>query len=571
MPHNHCLPENQTRTLYRSACPRHVVTYELDMPEDDRRHMFRLNEAVRQAGNSMAGLLSRRIAQMKRTKAYRALQKDYAWNAEHLKKLEKDSPAYKACSRKLSAIGKKMSAMQKAYGVTWEDVRKSASRAAADYSIPYVFALTRAEDIWRGAEKILYQGAESIGFRRWGDFPVMRAKRIDRQIMLGTTPTGELEVRMTGFAPMRLIIPRKDWFLTDEAEAILRFLEHPEQEAEAVADMEQTGEVVPVFRPCYCAIECRKIRRKLRVYVQIAVSAPPVRKLDRFGCSRYVRGTGRVGNDVGTQSVASVSGSTVELENLAERRPGLLEEHEHRKRILLQKMDRSRRAMNPDRYNKDGTYKKGSHGPWKRSNAYRRAAAELKELFRRDAASRLYANRELANHMRSLGDVIIVEPPNANALAKRSKKGAERQDKVSTVRTKDGRTKEVRKFRRKKRFGRSVGRRSPAGYQAELKKKFGSGYHEVPGKTYRASQYDPFKDDYAKKKLSERWHHLPDGRKVQRDIMSAFLLYCADDQFETIDRGRCLAAFDTFWELHRDCIAWIVQNHLHICNSGITV
>lgn len=570
MAHTHCLPENKTRTMYRAACGKHAAVFELDMAEDQKRRMFNLNDRVRRAGNDMAGMMSRRMEQMKRTKAYRALQKDYAWNAEHRKRLEKDSPAYRACSGCLSAIGKEMATMQKQFGVTWDALRIYSADTASKYGIPSVFALTRAEDIWRGIEKVLYRDGRKTGFRKRGSLPMMRAKQIDRLVLLKIEADGSLAVHMKGFDPMELMVPEKDLLLMEEAGRIRDFLEHPEQEMLAVSGMEKTGEIVPVCRPCCCAVKCEQIRGRLRVYVHVTVAAPPVLKRDRDGRPHLVRGKGRVGNDVGTQSVASVSGSTAQLENLAERSPGLLEKHERRKRILQQKMDRSRRAMNPDRFNRDGTYKKGSHGPWKQSRAYRRAAAELHELCRRDADSRLYANRELANHMRSLGDVVIVEPPNASALAKRSKKDAERQEKVSTVTTKDGRTKEVRKFRRKKRFGKSVGRRSPAGYQAELKKKFGSGYHEVPGMTYRASQYDPFLDAYIKKKLSERWHHLPDGRKVQRDIMSAFLLYCADDQFEAIDRSRCLAAFDQFWKLHQACIARIVQNHLHICNSGIT-
>ena len=45
--------------------------------------------------------------------------------------------------------------------------------------------------------------------------------------------------------------------------------------------------------------------------------------------------------------------------------------------------------------------------------------------------------------------------------------------------------------------------------------------------------------------------------------------YCADEHFETIDRSRCIREFENFWESHQNCIRQIVENHLHICNSGI--
>lgn len=175
----------------------------------------------------------------------------------------------------------------------------------------------------------------------------------------------------------------------------------------------------------------------------------------------------------------------------------------------------------------------------------------------------------MANRLRMEGNELIVEPSNASAIAKRSRRKAERQDKISPVTKKEGRTIQIRKYKKKRRFGGSIGKRSPASFQTALKTKFGSGYHEVPQMTYRASQYDFMRCVYIKKKLSERWHVLPDGRRVQRDIMSAFLMYCADNNIESIDRERCIAAFERFWRMHEDCIAEIVQNHLHICNSGI--
>ena len=64
----------------------------------------------------------------------------------------------------------------------------------------------------------------------------------------------------------------------------------------------------------------------------------------------------------------------------------------------------------------------------------------------------------------------VNEPMEFSALAKRSK-NTERQDKLSEVKKKDGSVKTVRKYKRKKRFGKSVNDRSPGLFQIRLKQK----------------------------------------------------------------------------------------------------
>lgn len=587
------LPENKKCSAYRRACPRHVVEFELAATEDQKRRLFRLNERVRRGSNDAVGEMRKHLEQMKRTKKYRALQKDYKWKADHMDTLKKkfdnsadakngakfegskDYPTYRKLESEKKKTGKAMSEMQKEYKVTQSDLEASLITASKNYGFPYAIAQTRSDDIWAGVEKILYRGAKDLHFRQFEDFPIMAAKDAQHTFVLKVDRKAERLVISVDFLGkdyvFPFIVPEKDYFLVDEYNAILDYLEHDgaEQEKEAVARMEATKEVVPVFRPCYCAIRCQKIRGRLRCYVQITVAADPMPKYDRYGRRRHELGKGRVGCDIGTQSVAACADKAVNLFNLGERNQDALREDRMRKAFLLRKMDASRRKTNPDRYNKDGTYKKGSHDPWVRSNKYRKYKAELREIDRKEAATRMYANRENANYLRSLGDVLITESSNTKALAKRSQKKAERQDKESVIKKKDGTEKVVRKFKRKKRFGKSIGSRSPGQFQAELKKKFGSGYHEVPIATYRASQYDFELDDYIKKKLSERWHNLSDGRRVQRDLMSSFLMYCADDEIQHIDRNRCLAKFDEFWKMHQACVERIVNKHLRICNSGI--
>lgn len=340
-------PENEARAVYRKACPRHVVTFELDIDEDEKRQLAALNERVRKAGNSVAGPLKRRIGQMKRTRKYRKLQKNYSWHVEHLKGLEQGSGRWKTLDAERAAIAKEMSAMQHEYGVTWGNARLDMAAAAKEYGIPSVFALTRGEDIWKGVEKVLFSDGKNIHLQQRGDLPVMRAKQAER-IIIPKARDGRLVFSMDGHPAMPVKLPEDDYFLQDEHDAIVSYIMHPEEETFAVRQFAETGELTPVFRPCYCQVKVRTIRGRLRVYMEVCIAALPCRKRDRSGNPRHdFSKKGRVGCDVGTQSVASVSDVAVHLQNLGERNEGSLKDNAHKRAYILRKADQSRRGMNP--------------------------------------------------------------------------------------------------------------------------------------------------------------------------------------------------------------------------------
>lgn len=73
---------------------------------------------------------------------------------------------------------------------------------------------------------------------------------------------------------------------------------------------------------------------------------------------KHLCGDGIVGCDIGTQTIAYTSDHVVGLENLAER-GNSIRCVERQQRLVQRAMDRSRRAMNPDNYNADGTIRKG--------------------------------------------------------------------------------------------------------------------------------------------------------------------------------------------------------------------
>ena len=177
---------------------------------------------------------------------------------------------------------------------------------------------------------------------------------------------------------------------------------------------------------------------------------------------------------------------------------------------LQRQIDVSTRKTNPDKFNEDGTCRKRSEWKekhWTFSKNCLRKKAKLRELYRRKSAYAKCRHENLLNRMILSASSFVNEPMEFSALAKRSKK-TERQDKLSEVKKKDGSVKMVRKYKRKKRFGKSVNDRSPALFQTRLKQKcaqYGLAYMETDKWKYRASQYDHDLDAYIKVELSRRF------------------------------------------------------------------
>lgn len=237
----------------------------------------------------------------------------------------------------------------------------------------------------------------------------------------------------------------------------------------------------------YCRICRRFIKGKYKYYVQLVMQGkPPVKFDNETGEVKHCIGTGDVGIDIGTSTVAVVSRTESKLIELADK----VQNIEKEKRRTLRKMDRSRRAMNPDNYNENGTIKnQGSRKvTWIKSNHYLKLEVELRELYRKQTDIRKYQHEVLANEILALGDTFYVEDMNFQALAKRSKK-TEKNDN---------------------------------------------------GK-------------YKKKKLSQRWNffsYKDTDIKVQRDLYSAFLIMNISEDLATFDLDKCDSRFEAFLKQH---------------------
>jgi transposase len=244
---------------------------------------------------------------------------------------------------------------------------------------------------------------------------------------------------------------------------------------------------------------CRLIRRRAssercqgadahgyRYCVQLILEGEPYQK------PKHAPGSDIIGLDIGPQTLAIVSQEQEArlITFCDELRPNARE-----RRRLQRRLDRQRRANNPEHYDEQGRCKPGRKR-WNESRNYQKTRQRLAAQERRLAAHRKSLHGRLAHEIVQIGTTITIE--------KTSYKGWQR------------------------RFGRSIGLRAPGMFVEHLKRtvaKTGGMLREVSAFDTRLSQYCHGCRCYVKKPLSQRWHHCPCGiGPVQRDLYSATLL-----------------------------------------------
>jgi transposase len=167
-------------------------------------------------------------------------------------------------------------------------------------------------------------------------------------------------------------------------------------------------------------------------------------------------------------------------------------------RLLQRALDRSQRAMNPDKYNPDGTIQRGQK-KWSRSKRYLKLQTEVAELYRKQAAHRKSVQGELANDILVLGNCIKLEKVSYQGFQKL--------------------------------YGKAVGMNAPANLQGILTRKA----ENARGRVEKINTFDTqlsqtcLCGNIQKKPLHQRTHacsHCGLGTQevpVSRDLFSAFL------------------------------------------------
>lgn len=282
----------------------------------------------------------------------------------------------------------------------------------------------------------------------------------------------------------------------------------------------------------FCRIVRKEIKGKYKHYVQLVMEGIPPMKVNKNTGEVNSVGCGDVGIDIGTRTIAIASKYDCKLYELAP----TVDKIDRELKLIQRKMDRSRRSTNPNKYNEDGTIKKGNRDKWNVSNKYLKLKSIRKEMFRKQTIYRKQDHEKLANYIISLGDVVNVETMNFKGLQARSKN--------TTINEKTG------KLNKKKRFGKSLSNKAPAMLIEIINRKLkyeDLSINKVNTHKVKASQYNHFSDEYNKKELKDRWNN---DIEIQRDMYSAFLLMNVNEDLETINRDKCIETYEEFKILH---------------------
>lgn len=474
-----------------------IVEYPLIVEKWQADILDKRFEIARKLYNELLSKTLKKYNEMVKTKEYRGL----------LTSIERDENGKVKKTKRNKEIWGRINDIQKANGFTKYGVTSMMTPIYKRYSsnMDSNTVNSIAVNVWSAWDKVLHGNGNKVHFKRYGDVNVLQGttnksgiRYVDGQIKFGGRSVRPLTLKIK--------FDKKDSFKMMALDNDIR----------------------------YCAIVRKWIKTKYHYYVQITFKGVLPPKLDKHtGKVKHTIGVGDVGIDIGISTVAVVGENKVIFEELASRVKNI----ESEKGRLLRKMDRSRRATNPDNYNEDGTIKRGVKLHWVNSNNYLKLAGRLRELYRKQAAIRKLEHEILANKIIEMGDNFYVEKMSFSDLAKR----AEETEKWSNGR-----------YKSKKRYGKNIGDRAPAmlleiinrklvSYEKELQK--------IDTASVKASQFNHKTGEYIEKPLSARWNNI-EGDEVQRDLYSAFLIQNVSEDLKSVNVEKCNERYDSFLELH---------------------
>ena len=476
------------------------------------------------------------MAALGRDREYQALLEKRKPLKEEVRRLEgsrkpgkkrKPGKALKDAKAALAEVDEQLSVIRKSYGLTEAGLQSYGKvfQQAHREHISSQMMQKECSFVWAGVEKVLFGKGKDIHFRKLSSMHTLPSKSATNGIRFYDARRNPLPGNITPKYPMGI-----------------EYLGLQVAVAWKAKDSRDLYKAEALSRPLkYASITRKMFASGWRYYVQLTLEGEAPKKIrpDELG-------SGTMGCDPGTSTFAAMSDDTATLEELA---PGCKKYNKAISALQL-RTDRSKRAMNPGNYNPDGTVKKGRR-KWRLSRTCRKRQRAITSLYRKKAAYIKCEHNARANRVVRVCSAFVAEAMDFKALARKSKAPAERQDKTSTVKQKDGTIKEVKKFKRKKRFGRSVNDRAPAGQLSAIRRKmeqYGGLYLETDTRKVKASQYDHVTGTCTKAGLGCRFKDVG-GHQVQRDLYSAFLTKNAAAFLTRTDREACTRGFGNFLRL----------------------
>jgi transposase len=521
--------------------------------------------------NQLVSVTTKMWHQLRKTRKYRELMAAIA-------KATPDSDEQKA-------LFKRREKMLKEYRFSEDAFHAMVVPYAKHYAINSHIAQAVASDVWKAWSTFFFSKGKEVHYKRLDDLAAISGKNNSTGIVLRPANLTTNNIESAKRKAQKAVEERYDDMYgrsdpKDDKKVVLPDDVKPQMEAEIAAATAKVktsigkGELRIVYgdytfpltlrnpntqtgwyqqEALKCGVKyCRIIRKwvgtKWKYYAQIVLEGYPPIKCDSNGVAKHSVKQGRVGIDIGTQTIAFSGKDVCDLRVLAPSARAQAKSLVNEIAATLRAMDRSRRATNPKYYNPDGTIKrlKRQHGQkqrreWKYSKRYYRLRAKLRNLYRKLADIRKMEHNILANELLAHGNEFVVEDMNYKALQKRSKE--------TKINPKTGRA------HTKKRFGKSLSRCAPATFISILSKKanrYGGTVIKVSTFETKASQFDHTDESYTKKKLSERMARLRSGDIVQRDLYSAFLLEHIDTESLQYNMETLNSAFPAFLEMHEN-------------------
>lgn len=562
------------RQRYRSVEERCALKIRLCVTENQERDLGAYLYRVHLAKNELRVFIRKRLNQARKTRKWRRARTAYHNAAEHKKKVKQGGKTWTTCEEECKEAAIKIDEVLDQYGVTRKALYEKAKQLSQKYGFHAVVAQTMVDDVWSAVDSNIYRGGHKIYLRSWDDDNTIQAKQYNRCIMLKNDDRtedidGVKRVHpYVSFNGMMMPLDIRDRFEMDMLTGALTWMKDADViEKRDVRRWLQTGEVRNSHRPCYLSIQAERKKNKIVWWAIIVMAGQPCHKKDALGLPRHALGKGQVGDDLGVVSnhccyrnpdtgVLAINGANTAVFNAEAQ-----ERNEKKIKCNQRAMERSRRAMNPSAFDKDGTYIPGKKCR-KRSKRYKRLVAENKNLHRKNALMRYNAVHAQANAVRSRGSLLVIENNSPSAWAK----------KAAPAKNPDG---SINKTSNKKRkhLGKSVEQGCPGALQSALVKKFGKANVIVVDKMYRASQYNPVSDEYVKHDLSERSYCLVEddpGSRVLRDAFASFSLYCSDENGKKPDREKMLALLGEYYSAQQVYIDRMRKSGEHVRNSGIS-
>ena len=470
--------------------------------------MFNCGERIY---NTMIRYSAKQLKALEADEEYQTLLSQYKLYLNKKELTKAEEKAKKALSSKLN---KKV----KSYGLSEFQFHDYVKKMKNE-SFVGIFDINTAQKIataaWKAVSEYLYGDGEKLHFKKRGDMCSLEGK---------TNKSGiKFDKKINAVKIGTMIMPIKVRVKDTYAHKMLE---------------------LPI---CYCRIVRKPFKTGYKYFVQLILKGEPA-ELPELG-------VGDAGLDQGTSTLAGFGDKKAVMFAHGVTDNKTYKDYNKKIVALSTKLERQRRLNNPQNYNEDGTVKKGVKLQWNNSKGYYKTLFELKDAYRRKTAFVRQGLGYQANEILKLGDTFYTEPMDWKVLQKRSKK-TEKSDKTIEIKAKNGKTKIVRKNKKKKRYGQSLNDHSPGYQERIIIQKLAyhhKALHYVNLATYRASQYNPETKEYKKAELSERVKKMFD-KLIQRDLLSAFLLQNPLKNLMQIDIDKIEKKIDKFIELHDRCI-----------------